>query len=198
MILKRSFYERDVVAVSRDLLGKLLVHESLDGKTSGKIVETEAYCGPEDRAAHSFGGRRTARNEVMFGPKGHAYVYFIYGMYFCFNVTAGNVAGKPEAALIRALEPFEGKDIMANRRGATHQRTAELTNGPGKLCMAMGISKKQNFADLTMPPFYVVDAPTVQPENIVETARIGIDYAAEWRNKHWRFYLKDNAYFSAK
>jgi DNA-3-methyladenine glycosylase len=198
MILQRAFYERDVITVSKDLLGKLLVNESLEGKTSGKIVEIEAYCGPEDRAAHSFGGRRTARNEVMFGPKGHAYVYFIYGMYYCFNVTAGNVAGKPEAALIRALESLEGKDIMSNRRGATHEKAVTLTNGPGKLCMAMGISKVQNCADLIMPPFYIMDAPTVLPENIVETERIGIDYAREWRNKPWRFYIKGNASISAK
>src|SRR5512136_364588 len=104
MILQRVFYQRDTILVSKDLLGKVLVHESSEGSTAGRIVETEAYRGPEDRAAHSSGGRRTARNEVMFGQKGHAYVYFIYGLYFCFNITSGDLPGKPEAVLIRALE----------------------------------------------------------------------------------------------
>ena len=107
------------MTVARELLGKILVHESAEGVTAGRIIETEAYMGPEDQAAHSSGGRRTARNEVMYGPKGHAYVYFIYGLYWCFNLTAGAVPGKPEAVLLRALEPVAGEDIMAKRRGVT-------------------------------------------------------------------------------
>src|SRR4030042_6591470 len=112
MILQRPFYQQNILAVSRALLGKILVHESPEGTTAGRIVETEAYSGPEDRAAHSFGGRRTPRNDVMYGEKGHAYVYLIYGMYNCVNVTSGEPPGKPEAVLIRALEPVEGQDIM--------------------------------------------------------------------------------------
>ena len=104
MILKRGFYERDTIEVARELLGKIFVHQSPEGTTSGRIVETEAYKGPEDKAAHSYGGRRTTRNEVMYEEKGHAYVYFIYGMYNCVNIIAGEVPGKPEAVLIRALE----------------------------------------------------------------------------------------------
>jgi DNA-3-methyladenine glycosylase len=162
------------------------------------IVETESYRGPEDRAAHSSGGRRTARNEVMFGQKGHAYVYFIYGLYHCFNVTAGEVLGKPEAVLVRALEPVVGEEFMAKRRGAIKGKAVNLTNGPSKLCMAMGISKLQNTTDLTAPPLYIEDASSVSEENIVEATRVGIDYAGDWKNKCWRFYIKGNMYVSVK
>ena len=198
MILQKLFYKRDVLIVSKDLLGKILVHESSEGMTAGKIIETEAYCGPEDQAAHSSGGRRTARNEVMFGQKGCAYVYFIYGLYFCLNVTAGDVPEKPEAVLIRALEPVEGEDIMAKRRGALQGKAVNLTNGPSKLCMAMGISKALNKTDLTTLPLYIKDAPPVPQENIVETTRIGVDYAGAWRSKPWRVYVKGNRFVSIK
>ena len=163
MILERSFYQQEVMTVARELLGKILIHESTEGVTSGRIVETEAYMGPEDQAAHSSGGRRTARNEVMYGPKGHAYVYFIYGLYWCFNLTAGAVPGKPEAVLLRAIEPVAGENIMAKRRGVTAGKIANLTNGPSRLCMAMSISKLQNKADLTGPPLYINDAPACFP-----------------------------------
>ena len=197
MILKRSFYEQEIIEVATKLLGKILVHESVDGTTAGRIVETEAYMGPEDEAAHSSGGRRTARNEVMYGPKGHAYVYFIYGLYYCLNVTAGNVPGKPEAVLLRALEPVAGEDIMAKRRKSPEGKKAYLTNGPSKLCMAMGISKTQNIADMTAPPLYIKDA-SVLVEDIVKTTRIGVDYAEAWKDRHWRFYLKGNRFVSKK
>ena len=196
MILQRPFYQRDTITVSKDLLGKIIVHESSQGATSGRIVETEAYRGPEDQAAHSSGSRRTARNEVMFGQKGRAYVYFIYGLYYCFNVTAGNVLGKPEAVLIRALEPVAGQHIMAKRRSLTMAKAINLTNGPSKLCMAMGISKLQNKTDLTAPPLYIKDAPPVSQENITETTRVGVDYAGKWKNKPWRFYIKGNNFVS--
>ena len=174
MILRESFYKKDVITVARELLGKILVHQSREGTTIGRIVETEAYRGPEDQAAHSSGGRRTARNEVMFEQKGCAYVYFIYGLYYCFNVTAGNVPEKPEAVLIRAIEPMTGLEIMAKRRGQ-QEKVTNLTNGPSKMCMAMGLSKAQNKTDLTAPPLYIEDAPLVLQEEIVETTRIGVD-----------------------
>ncbi len=161
-------------------------------------METEAYCGPEDQAAHSSGGRRTARNEVMFGEKGHAYVYFIYGLYYCFNVTAGNVPGKPEAVLLRALEPVAGEILMAKRRGAKLGKAANLSNGPSRLCMAMGITKQQNKLDLTAPPLYLEDAPLILQEDVVEATRVGVDYAGEWKTKAWRFYIKANSFVSAK
>jgi DNA-3-methyladenine glycosylase len=197
MILQKSFYQQDIITVASELLGKILVHESKEGKTAGKIVETEAYLGPEDRAAHSSEGRRTARNEVMYGQKGHAYVYFIYGLYYCFNVTAGNVPGKPEAVLIRALEPVAGEEIMAKRRGR-QVKASNLTNGPSKLCMAMDISKTQNRTDLTAPPLFIEDASVVPENNIVDTTRIGVDYSGEWKNKRWRFYIRKNKFVSVK
>lgn len=198
MILPRSFYEQNIIEVSKGLLGKILVHESVEGTTAGRIVETEAYQGPEDQAAHSFGGRRTTRNEVMFGKKGVAYVYFIYGMFFCINVAAGDVAGKPEAALIRALEPLVGIEIMAKRRGAPEAKLAYLTNGPGKLCIAMGITKALNNTNITAPPLYIENATTIPQEDIVETTRIGVDYAGDWKNRCWRFYIKENSHISVK
>lgn len=197
MILQKSFYQQDIIIVASELLGKIFVHESKEGKTAGKIVETEAYLGPEDRAAHSSEGRRTARNEVMYGQKGHAYVYFIYGLYYCFNVTAGNVPGKPEAVLIRALEPVTGEEIMAKRRGR-QVKASNLTNGPSKLCMAMDISKTQNRTDLTAPPLFIEDALVVPENNIVDTTRIGVDYSGEWKNKRWRFYIRKNKFVSVK
>jgi DNA-3-methyladenine glycosylase len=197
MKLQRSFYQREILTVTKELLGKILVHESLEGTTSGRIVEVEAYCGPEDKAAHSSGGRRTPRNDVMFGEKGHAYVYLIYGIYFCLNVTAGDIAGKPEAVLIRALEPIDGQELIVKRRGAK-AKLSNLTNGPGRLCMAMGISKAQNRADLTAPPFYIQDAPKVAASDIVEATRIGVDYAADWKDRAWRFYIRGNRFVSVK
>ena len=197
MALQRSFYERDILTVAEELLGKVLVHQSSEGTTAGRIVEVEAYCGPEDKAAHSYGGRKTPRNEVMYGEKGHAYVYFIYGMYFCINLTAGDIAGKPEAVLIRALEPVAGQELMITRRGAK-VKAADLTNGPGRLCMAMGITKHQNKADLTSPPLYIQDATNIAANDVVKMTRIGIDYAGEWREMLWRFYIRGNSFVSVR
>jgi DNA-3-methyladenine glycosylase len=197
MILQESFYQQDTIIVARELLGKILIHQSSEGTTTGRIVETEAYRGPEDQAAHSSGGRRTTRNEVMFGQKGRAYIYFIYGLYHCFNVTAGNVPGKPEAVLIRALEPIAGLEIMANCRGQ-QAKVTNLTNGPSKMCMAMGLSKAQNKTNLTAPPLYIEDAPLIPQKEIVETTRVGVDYSREWKNKPWRFYIRDNRFVSVK
>ena len=196
MILTQRFYEKDVIAVSQELLGKILVHASPEGLTSGIIVETEAYRGPEDLAAHSALGRRTERVEQMYGEKGRAYIYFIYGMYWCFNVTAGNISGKPEAVLVRALEPLQGKDLMAKRRETPN--VLNFTNGPAKLCMAMGLSKAQNKADLTDQPLYIKNAPSVPAENVIATTRIGVDYSGEWKDKPWRFYVKNSQYVSMK
>ncbi len=195
-MLPRTFYQQDTITVAKSLLGKFLVHKTDEGTTAGKIVETEAYLGPEDKAAHSSGGRRTVRNEVMYGQKGHAYVYLIYGMYNCVNFTAGSIEGKPEAVLIRALEPVEGAELMAKRRGCPTGKPVNLTNGPGRLCMAMGISRAQNMLDLTAPPLYVEDALPVPAGDIVASARIGVDYAGEWKDKLWRFYVKGNRYVS--
>ena len=192
VILDRNFYKQDTTQVAKDLLGKIIVHETPKGVTAGKIVETEAYLGPEDQAAHSSGGRRSKRNEAMYGEKGHAYIYFIYGMYFCFNVTTGQTLGKPEAVLLRALEPVAGYDLMSKRRGTI----VNLTNGPSRLCIAMGLTKLQNQSDLTLTPLYIKDAPIVSVDKIVEAPRIGVDYAGDWRNLPLRFYIRANAYVS--
>jgi DNA-3-methyladenine glycosylase len=192
MILPRTFYQQDTNAAAKALLGKILVHETPEGTVAGRIVETEAYRGPEDLAAHSSGGRRTARNEVMYGPKGHAYVYFIYGLYFCFNVTAGNVEGKPEAVLFRAIEPVDGVELMAKRRNGA----ANLANGPSRLCMAMDVSKAHNGVDMTESALYILDASPVPFEEIVESARIGVDYGKEYKDKPWRYYIKGNRFVS--
>ena len=197
--LDRSFYLKDTVTVATQLLGKLLVHE-MDGKMmSGIIVETEAYLGTEDRAAHSFGGRRTPRNEAMYSLGGHAYIYFIYGMYYCFNVVTGH-KGVPEAVLVRALEPVEGLDFMAAARYKkdyaslrTRQRI-NLTNGPGKLCMALNIDRSLNGEDLSGIRIYIEDR-TETPE-ICSSKRIGIDYAGEDRDLPLRFYIQSNKYVS--
>ena len=130
----------------------------------------------------------------MYGEKGHAYIYFIYGMYWCFNVTAGEAPGKPEAVLVRALEPLDGKEVMAKRRGT--ENAVSLSNGPGKLCMAMGLTGALTKADLTAPPLFIIDAPAVSQEYIAAKTRIGVDYAGEWKNQPWRFYIKDNRFVS--
>ena len=145
--LPREFYLRpDVLTVAKDLLGKLLVVPGPKGeRVSGKIVEVEAYRGPEDRASHAYGGRRTKRTETMYGNGGVAYVYFVYGMYYQFNVVS-NVADIPHAILVRALEPVEGIEIMRERRHTNPDRN--LTSGPDKLCIAMGIDRTLNGADL--------------------------------------------------
>ena len=195
--LTKDFYIRDVLSVAPDLIGKQFVTRSDDNTYKRlKITEVEAYRGAEDRACHASKGR-TKRTEVMYHDGGRIYVYFIYGLYYCLNVTAGDVPGKPEAVLLRAIEPVAGEDIMAKRRQLAEGKNANLTNGPSKLCMAMGISKRQNKAAITTPPIYINDAPAPE-EAIVETTRIGVDYAGEWKNRNWRFYLKENLFVSKK
>jgi DNA-3-methyladenine glycosylase len=192
LILNRDFYARPVLRVARDCIGKILVHESKQGRVSGRIVEAEAYRGPLDRAAHSFGGRRTARTEVMFGPPGYAYVFFLYGMHWNFNIVTTR-EGAPEAVLIRALEPLEGVELMAERRGMAPERR-ELTNGPGKLCQALGIDRALYGVDLTVGPLVLLDA---ERRKVALSPRIGIDYAGEWAEKPWRFYDPTSRYVSA-
>lgn len=200
--LDRSFYSKNAVRLSKDLLGKYLVH-SIDGKELiGKIVEVEAYMGIGDKAAHSYNGRRTARTEVMYGEEGHAYVYFIYGMYHCLNVVAAK-EGIAQAVLVRALEPMEGVDIMAcNRYGKDlgelkKSQITNLTNGPGKLCKAFNITKEHNGEDLTGNRLFICESRSFKEDiDIVETRRIGIDYAEEAKYFPWRFYIKNNPYVS--
>ncbi|MEO6656254.1 MAG: DNA-3-methyladenine glycosylase [Pyrinomonadaceae bacterium] len=197
MKLKRDFYLRkDTLAIARGLLGKLLVVLDANGRrVSGMIVETEAYLGVIDRAAHSSGGRRTPRNEVMYGPAGHVYVFFVYGMYYQFNVVCGPV-DTPHAILIRAVEPVEGIEIMRQRRG--EMKDQNLTSGPGKLCIALGIDKGLNGEDLLGERVWLKDARSFSKNEIAAGKRIGIDYAGDDAEKPWRFWVKDNKYVSKK
>ena len=193
--LPREFYTRpSVVTVARDLLGKLLVVPAENGeRVSGTIVECEAYRGPEDRAAHSYGGRRTKRTETMYGVGGTAYVFFVYGMYNQFNVVV-NQPEHPHAVLIRALEPVEGIEVMRQRRQGHTDRN--LTNGPGKLCIALGIDRTFDKADLLGNRVWIEEREKVTRSKIGSGPRIGIDYAEEWVDKPWRFWIKNNRYVS--
>ena len=193
--LPREFYTRaSVLAVSRELLGKLLVVPAPNGsRVSGMIVETEAYRGPQDRASHAFGGRRTKRTETMYKLGGCAYVYFVYGMYHQFNVVT-NVEDTPHAILIRGLEPVEGIELMRERRQGHADRT--LTNGPGKLCIALGIDRRLDAADLLGESVWIEEGRTVTPRSIDCGPRVGIAYAQEWVDKPWRFWIKDNPHVS--
>jgi DNA-3-methyladenine glycosylase len=195
--LPREFYtRRNVLTIARDLLGKLLVVPDEDGRrVSGMIVEVEAYRGPEDRASHAFGGRRTKRTETMYREGGNAYVYFVYGMYYQFNVVC-NVPDIPHAILVRALEPVEGIELMRERRH--RQPDHNLTNGPGKLCIALNIDRALNGADLLGDRVWIEDYQSVPTRRIATGPRIGIDYAQEWIDKPWRFWIRDNSYVSRK
>jgi DNA-3-methyladenine glycosylase len=191
--LPRAFYARPVLQVARDCIGKHLVHDCADGLLVGRVVEAEAYRGPEDRAAHSFGGRRTARTEVMFGPPGHAYVFFVYGLHHHVNLVTTAV-GKPHAVLIRAIEPIAGVEAMAaRRRMPAGQR--ELSNGPGKLCQALGIDRSFNGMDLTAPPLFLSDGPRCK---VARATRVGVDYAGVWKERLWRFYDPLSRYVSTR
>jgi DNA-3-methyladenine glycosylase len=184
-----------VLTVARSVIGKLLVTESRDGVTQGRIVESEAYRGPSDRAAHSFGGRRTARTEAMFGPPGHAYVFFVYGMHWHFNLVAGRI-GEPHAVLVRAVEPIEGTPLMSARRGIEGD-SRNLANGPGKLCKAFAIDGSDYAADLCKAGrVYIVDGP--RPEKIGRSERIGVDYAGAWARKKWRFFDAESPFVSRR
>jgi DNA-3-methyladenine glycosylase len=189
--LPRDFYERPVLRVARECVGQILVHESLEGVTAGRIVEAEAYRGPEDRAAHSFGGRRTARTETMFGRAGHAYVFFVYGMHWHFNLVVGHV-GEPHAVLIRAVEPFAGIELMARRRRLSQDRV-ELSNGPGKLCQAFAIAARHKGMDLCASELYLSQGTRMK---VARAPRIGVDYAGAWAQRPWRFYAPGNRYVS--
>jgi len=172
-VLPREFYNRDAVTVARELLGKILVH----GRTAGMIVETEAYLGGDDLAAHSARGI-TNRTRVIFGPPGHAYVYFIYGMHECLNLVA-EPEGKPGCVLIRAAEPVAGIPIMKRRR-AKGRTVEKLASGPGNLTQAFGITRAQNGVDVTHGPL-VVRRWDKEPKFEIEvTPRIGIRHCAEW------------------
>ncbi|MBP6964705.1 MAG: DNA-3-methyladenine glycosylase [Armatimonadetes bacterium] len=187
--LPREFYLRDTIEAARAILGKVLVRRTPEEIIAGRIVEAEAYTS-DDPSCHACRGM-TKRNAQMFGPPGHAYVYFTYGMYHCFNaVTAPEGVG--EAVLIRAAEPLEGLELMEKNRGT--DVLTNLASGPGKLCMAFGLDRLQNGLDLTGSDLTIVDDGFV-PGEIVTTTRIGIREAADYP---WRFYLAGNAHVSKR
>ena len=197
MKLPREFYTRsNVLTVARDLLGKLLVVPTADGqRVSGMIVEVEAYRGPNDRASHADGGRRTKRTETMYQQGGVAYVYVVYGMDYPFHVVS-NVADIPHAIMVRALEPVEGIEVMRRRRHSHPDRN--LTSGPGKLCLAMGIDRELDKADLLGNRVWLEEFQIIRPTQIARGPRIGIDYAEEWIDKPWRFWIRNNTHVSRK
>ncbi len=191
--LRRSFYARPVLEVARDCIGCLLVREGPDGLVAGRIVEAEAYRGPEDRAAHSYGGRRTRRTEAMFGAPGHVYVFFVYGMHWQFNLVTGSV-GEPHAVLLRAVEPVAGLELMAARRGMSAGRR-ELTNGPGKLCQAFAVGADDYGVDLCGGGGLYL-AQGQRPRRVARAPRVGVDYAGSWAARPWRFFEAGNPYVS--
>jgi DNA-3-methyladenine glycosylase len=197
--LARSSYAIDSEALARNLLGCRLVRILDDGtRLSGVIVETEAYCGAPDLASHAVGGRRTARNETMYAQPGTSYVYFTYGMHFCFNVVCGEV-DVPLAVLVRALDPVEGIEEMKRRRAAgrnalalERMRATDLCSGPGKLCAAFGIDRSLNGLDLVKDERLWIERG--EPvEDVAVGPRIGIDSAGEWVDKPLRFWVRRNA-----
>ena len=198
-ILKRDFYTRaDTLRVARELLGKrLVVPTHAGGRVSGRIVEVEAYLGVEDRAAHSYGGRRTRRTETMYAKGGAAYVFFVYGMHHQFNVVTGP-EGRPHAVLVRAVEPEEGVEVMRERRPVPKEH--ELTSGPGKLCRALGIDLTFDGEDLTTSGRVWLEetGQTFKPAQVAAGPRIGVAYAAEDALKPWRFWVEGNVYVSKK
>ena len=185
-----SFYDRETEAVSRDLLGAVLECRTPEGIVSGRIVETEAYIGEHDPACHAAAGK-TDRTRWLYGPPGTAYVYFIYGVHWCFNAVT-RAAGEPGAVLIRALEPLAGIDTMRRRRPAA-RNDRDLTNGPGKLCAALGIEGSHNGLRLDRLPLRIRSGEPVPDSEVVVSPRIGITKASDWP---LRWYIADNAWVS--
>jgi len=181
-----------VLTVARGCIGKVLVTRSADGISAGRIVECEAYRGPLDLAAHSARGRRTQRTEVMFGAPGHAYMFLLYGMHWAFNIVAGR-EGEPHAILVRAIEPVLGAELMSRRRGVPAS-SRELTNGPGKVCQALGLDRTAYGLDLCGERIYLL--PGAPRAGLGRSPRINVDYAGVWAKRPWRFYERGNRFVS--
>jgi len=190
----RSFFRRPAVEVARDLIGSALVRD--DGvRLSGEVVETEAYAGIGDRGSHAYGGRRTARNEALYGEPGRAYVYMIYGLYHCANVSCGDV-GDPQCVLLRALRPIEGLEVMAERRGLTKDDDVrKLCGGPSRLCQAFAFDRSCSGMDMCSAELRFLEG---SKPDVVASKRIGIDYAGPDSLLPYRFLAKDSAFVSRK
>lgn len=187
-MMTQDYFLQNALDLAPSLLGKILIHEIAEGLASGMIVETEAYS-QEDAASHSYNGE-TARTKAMFGPGGHAYIYFTYGMHYCFNVVSGN-AGHGQGVLIRALEPVDGLDLMKSRRAKDEVKI--LCNGPAKLVQAMGITKNDYGKPLFNGNLRIEEYKDIRRGDIVQSPRIGI---SKERDKKWRFHIKNNDFVS--
>jgi DNA-3-methyladenine glycosylase len=193
LIADRAWFDRPALEVAPDLLGARLVHDGADGRVAGRIVEVEAYAGPEDLAAHSSHGK-TARNGVMFGPPGHLYVYRVYGLHHCLNVVCGP-GEKPEAVLIRAVALDEGEERARQRRGALAP-ARRLAAGPGNTARAFGIDLRLNGADLLSGPVRLERGP--RPRQITVGPRVGVTYAGDWAARPYRFLSTDDPHVSRR
>jgi DNA-3-methyladenine glycosylase len=191
--LPASFFDRETEIVSRELLGAVLSCRTPQGVASGRIVETEAYLGEHDPACHAAGAGLTERTCWLYGEPGTAYVYFIYGMHWCFNAVTRE-HGHPSAVLVRALEPLEGEGLMRRRRPKA-KTDRDLTNGPGKLCAALGIGPQHNGVRLQRPPLLITLGTTYSDDEIVTAPRIGVTKAADWR---LRWFVETSEYVSAR
>lgn len=191
---ERFYLSKDVVKLSQKLLGKVLVTHIDGQKVAGRIVETEAYKGPTDKASHAYGSRCTERTKTMFEAGGISYIYLCYGIHHLFNVVTAP-KGIPHAVLIRALEPLEGVKTMGKRRNMTELKS--LSSGPGKLSKALGLSREFDAVSLQSSTLWIEDRGLNPKSNeVVATARVGIDYAEEHKDLPWRFYIKDNPFIS--
>lgn len=189
--LPREFYAQETLQLAQNLLGHILVKETEEGTSAGIIVETEAYKGPEDQAAHSFQNKRTKRTEAMFGPSGFAYTYSMH-THCLFNVVSGG-EGRPEAVLVRAVAPHAGEELMYQRRGS-HQKETNLTSGPGKLTKAMGITMEDYGVPLSSSPLYIAEGKI--PEHISAGVRIGIPNSGNARDYPWRYWVTESRFVS--
>jgi DNA-3-methyladenine glycosylase len=189
-ILSCDFYNRETEIVAQEMLGKIIEHNTPEGITSAMIVETEAYIGEHDLACHAAAGR-TKRTALLYGPPGFSYVYFIYGVHWCFNAVT-RAEGLPSAVLVRAVEPVSGKPLMRLRR-SDKPKEIDLTNGPGKLCEALGIDGAMNGVSLQRKPLVIREGRTVSPDEIGVTPRIGISRAVDWP---LRYTIRGNPYVS--
>lgn len=212
-ILRENFYGRDTLKVAKELLGKYLIHRVNGQIVGGKIVETEAYCGITDKAAHVYGGKKTLRTIPLYGQEGTVYIYSIYGMYVCLNAITER-EGEPQGVLIRAIEPLIGLDFMSNKRSKkkfhelSKKEILNLTSGPSKLCIAFDITKSLNNTLFWDGEMYIAEKDETLKSlfeigeslcgKIIKSKRVGIDYAEEARNYLYRFYYESNPYVSKK
>lgn len=202
-MLESDFFKQDTVEVAKKLLGKKIIRNISGNFFCAKIVETEAYLGLEDRACHSYGGKITNRNKTLYLDGGHIYVYLIYGMYNLLNIVTRD-ENHPEAVLIRAVEPLENLDAFSqnrfgkNYKDLTNYQKKNLSNGPGKLSMALGIDRSLNEKKLSKDYLYIANGEDISEKDLVTTKRIGIDYAGEDANLPLRFYIKNNPNVSCK